>query len=385
MKFVIYTISFSPHQTPLSNAMMAEVGMDECRYVSAAPVKAERRIIGWGNDIDSFWHIKKWEKPDLAHEVSASSRLLLTGERDLPLMEERCCRGLETIYSSERWFKPRGGMLRLLSPRYFKMAQRFVQLLANQEALYYYPMGIHAARDMARLCGLLHGDIRCLFCPPELEFEGKPGGRIWLKRGGNQKKYCLDKMRMWGYYVEPTKLGALPVQEASKVNLKEIKVLWVGRLLKLKRVDTIVRAVREHANLKRVNADLPKITLDIYGVGPEEKRLRKIARRYEDIIRFYPPIPIAKVRQLMREHDVYVMASNGCEGWGAVVSEAIEEGMKVLGTYEAGSSATILPSSNLFKAGDWKRLSKLLREKIAPVGAFDWSAQNAAHYLKTKI
>ena len=63
-------------------------------------------------------------------------------------------------------------------------------------------------------------------------------------------------------------------------------------------------------------------------------------------------MPVAEVRAFMRSHEVYVLPSNAYEGWGAVVSEALEEGMEVLGTYEAGSSATVLPQENLFHAGD---------------------------------
>ena len=63
----------------------------------------------------------------------------------------------------------------------------------------------------------------------------------------------------------------------------------------------------------------------------------------EDMVMFMPAQPMEKVRELMREHDLFVLASNAYEGWGAVVSEALEEGMRVLGTFEAGASAAILP------------------------------------------
>ena len=87
----------------------------------------------------------------------------------------------------------------------------------------------------------------------------------------------------------------------------------------------------------------------------------------------------------MREHDVYVLSSNAYEGWGAVVSEALEEGMLTFGTYEAGSSATILPESHLFHAGDWRTLAELLRKaasgELKPTGIGDWTAKFAASQL----
>ena len=149
-----------------------------------------------------------------------------------------------------------------------------------------------------------------------------------------------------------------------------------------------MRAVGEHANLKRVDNSLPIITVDIYGTGPEEVRLKRMASKYGDVIKFYPPVPLEEVRKLMREHDIYVLASNGYEGWGAVVNEALAEGMRVIGTYEAGSSATMLTEDLLFCSDDWRHLQKIMSldatyEKMSNA---DWSVKNAAsQFLKQAI
>lgn len=153
-----------------------------------------------------------------------------------------------------------------------------------------------------------------------------------------------------------------------------LRVLWVGRLLDWKRVDAIIKAVGELSKGRR-------IALDIYGIGPEEKRLKLLAAQYGEAISFYPPVPIGIIRNLMRMHDVYVLSSNAYEGWGAVVSEALEEGMAVIGTYEAGSSATILPESSLFHAGDWQGLKNLLAGDLRQTGIGAWSVKTAAKRL----
>lgn len=134
------------------------------------------------------------------------------------------------------------------------------------------------------------------------------------------------------------------------------------------------------------------LRLTVVGDGPERGRLEALGAKLfagrESALDFRRPVPIAEVRKLMRGHDVYVLPSNGYEGWGAVVSEALEEGMEVLGTYEAGSSATMLDSGRLFHAGDWQRLAELLegvamsggargrRNRDVTIG--EWSARNAA-------
>jgi glycosyltransferase involved in cell wall biosynthesis len=275
----------------------------------------------------------------------------------------------------------------------------------------------------------MNGDLRCLFRAPKLDFERKPGGRIWISEGVREcgsegvrsvrsegvrsdgVRECVGKMRMWGYFVEEGlgvsgqelvdsekvsdssefRVGSLGLGDGLVISGQSlvdsekgadsselgVKVLWVGRLLDLKRVDTIIKAVGECSKSK-------KITLDIYGLGPEDAKLKKLAAKYGDAIKFYPPVPINEVRKLMREHDVYVLSSNGYEGWGAVVSEALEEGMAVIGTHEAGSSATILPESNLFHAGDWRRLKELLERDVERVGIGPWTAKSAAEVLLTQ-
>lgn len=383
MKFVFYTNSISPHQLPLARELVAKLVGDQYCYIYTTPQTDERKKMGWG-EIREAWILSEFEDKENARKLLMTADVVLSGIRDIELFRKRLDNGLKTIYCSERWFKPKLGVFRLFSPSYFKMALKLVRLLRNSQNLYYYPMGIHAARDMSRLCGLMHGDWMCLFRVPKLDFERKPGGKIWLKgcnESQDSRKYCLDKMLMWGYYVEPSKFDALLVKEAVKSKWREVKVLWVGRLLNLKRVDTIVRAVGEYMNLKSVDKSLPEIMLDIYGVGPEEKRLKKMAAKYGGAITFHPSVSIGEVRKLMRAHDVYVLSSNAYEGWGAVVSEALEEGMRVVGTYEAGASATMLPESNLFHSGDWRRLASILANDIKKIDIGMWTAKSAARAL----
>ena len=93
-----------------------------------------------------------------------------------------------------------------------------------------------------------------------------------------------------------------------------------------------------------------------------------------------------QVRELMRNHDIYVLPSNAYEGWGAVISEALEEGMCVLASIESGAGATLLPPENLFPAGDVEGVARKLRECVT-VEAFcnRWTAEKAAQvFLKMK-
>ena len=394
IQVALYTNSISPHQVPLAKEIVNLVGGGAYRYIYTSPLTEERRRMGWG-DLEHDWIVSEDAKPDYCRTVLNHVRFLLCGLRDFRLIEQRAENGLETAYVSERWFKPWLGFLRIFWPPYFAMACHFVRLLSVFKEVLYFPMGIHAARDMARLAGLLHGDILCLFRSPELEFDKEPYGRVWLKGhrkdDGLNRKYCLNKMRIWGYYVARSAEKKERVKWTGR-ETKALRLLWVGRFLRWKRVDTIIRAVCEYESRRHaVDESLPSIVLDIYGVGRDKARLLRKAHGAESIIRFHPSVKIEDVRTLMRNHDVYVLSSNGAEGWGAVLNEALEEGMIVLGTVDAGSSATILDDKYKFHAGDWRRLWAMLWQMVHARSEPDtaqisrlsdtWSAANAAKTL----
>lgn len=371
MRFVFYTNIISPHQLPLARELVARLGAANYRYVYLFDVGKERSSLGWGGDCPN-WCVSADSSE--GREWLENADFMLCGYRDVGIMERRAAKGLKTVYVSERWFKPWTGILRLLHPGYFQMAWRFVRLIKTGK-IFYLPMGIWAARDMVRLVGLFSGDVRCLFRAPNLGYEAEPMGSIagypWMK--------------MWGYFVEPSAVHSIPAQETDEPPARALRVLWVGRLLRLKRVDTLFKAIYA-AQTQR------PITLTIVGMGPELPRLqkldRKLAKKYgvSSPIVYHAAVPVAEVRMFMRTHDVYVLPSNAYEGWGAVVCEALEEGMEVFGTYEAGSSATILPRENLFPAGDWKTLRDKLvgyaqaRESHCQ-GIGKWNAKCAAEKL----
>ena len=414
MRFVLHTNTISPHQLPLAREIAANVGEENFRYVYTEVADKDHGGLGWSLDVPE-WCVHA-DAADVDEWLDGAD-ILLSGLRCFDLFERRAKKGLKNFYMTERWLKPPIGIARLLHPRYFGYEWRLCRMMESG-AVIGLPIGVHAARDMARLCGLMHGDVRCLFSVPEIDFEMRPGGRLVVSRQslvdrreslvasrqslvGSGDKYCLGRMRMWGYFVEPSNLTT----NDQRLTTNTLKVLWVGRMLDWKRVDTIIRAVkslvvsRETQVVSRqslvvsgdgreslvVNGDAWQVAFDIYGAGPEEPCLKKLADTYGDIIKFHPPVPIVEVRKLMREHDVYVLSSNGYEGWGAVVSEALEEGMKVIGTYEAGSSATMLSDEDLFHAGDWRRLAELIARcasekcegKLVGQGIGEWTAGNA--------
>lgn len=393
MRIALLTNIVSPHQLPLARALVRRVGIANYRYVYTELTHDERRKMGWSTSADAQWCVHgTFDEPCLQE-----ADVVLSGHRALDLFEWRNAVGKRTFYASERWFKPPLGFLRVLVPSYFRMVRRFLKALKAPTMLVL-PMGIHAARDFARLMGLFSGDLWCLFRSPKVAFESRPGGTVvLLKQAMAQGVLSAEaiafakrhgfvqipeaqwgrvkptghyaKMRLWGYFVAPGE--GRPVQRAEG----PLRVLWVGRMLKLKRVDVLIEVIKSLSN----------VTLDLYGQGPEEENLRRLAAGCETI-RFRDFVPVERVRELMRSHDVYIFGSDGHDGWGAVVSEALEEGMVVVGTIEAGASATMLPPESLYPAGDVVSLRRVLEALHPDIGQIGlWSARNAADALITLV
>ena len=357
MTIAYWTNSLSPHQLPLAREIVKRVGEGNYRYLYRDEPTTERRGLGWNFDSVPEWCRRATEDDPALMDAN----LVYTGGlRPLDLIARRIAAGKKTYYVTERWFKPLcvlgmnlPGKWRMFSSGYRRMAKRMVAML-NNPLCKVLAIGPWAKKDMVEL--------------------GVREEQIWD----------------WGYFVDSSEL------RVKSLGLKEeagtLKVLWVGRMQKLKHVDTIIRAVElvdSHQSL--VVSDVPKrstrlnISLDIYGTGPEERRLQKLSDKHGDIIKFHPPVPIDEVRKLMRGHDVYVMASDENEGWGAVVSEALQEGMRVLGTFESGASAAMLPKERLFHSGDWRALSDLIvkesKGELPACSIGDWTAEKAAERL----
>lgn len=369
MTVAFYLNSISPHQLPLATEVARIVGFDNFIYLYADTLRAERKNMGWG---EKFEGVRVERLSDLNRSWLESADLVYTGLRCFDLMAARIRAGRRTVYYSERWLKPHywarlklciPGILRIVYPRFAAMTRRFLRLVHQSNGLLeYWPSGIWAARDMARLDGLVRGDLRCLFRAPTLSFDPRPMGAI--------ANYLW--MKMWGYFVAPSNLPPPPPQTSTSTHA--VRVLWVGRMIGWKRVDTIIKAIK---SLPQDN-----FSLTLVGNGDKRESLVRLAAGASNIM-FKDSIPIVKIRDEMRAHDVYVLSSNGEEGWGAALNEALEEKMCVLGTFEAGASATILSDSSLFHAGNWHELARLLgslaRGSSSEIGL--WSVNNAARVL----
>ena len=329
MTFTLYTNSISAHQLPLAREVAKRVGEKNFRYVHT-----DEKLQGGAQEVET-------EEPWVTKDVSSVENcdiLLVGGIRPIDLAERRLAAGKMTLYMSERWFKPiplidfagravyLPGWVRLLVPSYWRMARRFARFFKSPHYRFL-PIGPWSLRDMKIVCRIM-------------------GVRM-----------PSDQVIPWGDFVEPSDR---PCGESDSTGAKtKHRVLWVGRMLGWKHVDAVIKAI-DFA----LDRGVGRLSLCLVGDGSDRSRLERLAAsvnaKHPYTVVFHPPMSLWDVRKLMRDRDLYVLASNSCEGWGAVVPEALEEGMIVLGTYEAGASAALLPKENLFHCGDWRTLAQKL-------------------------
>lgn len=347
MKFVLHTSILSPHQLPLALEIAKSIGRENFRYVFTEPVSEERLRMGWGTDGMEGMSLYAKEFPNESREWLETADVVLSGVRDFDLFEHRARMGRKTFYMSERWFRPITfgrfsvtGWTRLLFPKFLRMSLAIRRLSRRYDAFRVFPIGVYSRMNM-RLIGV-----------PE------------------------DKMTLWGYFVAPSEVRNKEVESQAVNRRKVFRVMWAGRMIPCKRLDTLVKAIGY-----LIANGMNDISLTLVGNGQERGRLEGMSKGLP--VEFMDSVPVSEVRGIMRRHDCFVFPSNKIEGWGAVVNEALVEGLVVLGSKKAGAVATVLPPLNQFECGDWRELAQKLmwvRDDAGPF-RFDysyWTVEKAA-------
>jgi glycosyltransferase involved in cell wall biosynthesis len=305
---------------PLARRLAHLVGENNFKFCATQAPDIERTRMGWSNDNFEPWILRAGESEAdrlTFEEWWDEADIVICGERRFSRISDRLARGKICFYMSERWWKPPVGVARLLSPSFACLVREFNRLTKNP-AFHYLPIGPFAATDIKLVA----------------RFEG----RTWN----------------WGYFTETS------TSELEKsLDDTSLKILWAGRMLPWKRVDTLIKALAE---LKKHHQAF-KLTL--IGDGPERLKLEKLAREHLNSAQFsfHPPLPAKKIPEVMAKNNIYVLPSSAYEGWGAVVNEAMEVGCAVVASSTAGAAAAIIKDGEngfLFKPGDWQGLSKIL-------------------------
>ena len=140
------------------------------------------------------------------------------------------------------------------------------------------------------------------------------------------------------------------------------RVLFVGRLIRGKRVDLVIEALRR----------LPAcdVELTVVGGGPLEETLRRQGQRQlGGRVSWLGRVPMERVQGYMAQADCLILPSS-YDGWGAVVSEALMVGTPVVCSDQCGAAAVVRPSGQggVFKSGDVRDLTKRIEAEVSRGG-----------------
>ncbi|MCR5094118.1 MAG: glycosyltransferase [Lachnospiraceae bacterium] len=336
------------HQIPFCEACHAALG-DGFTFVETEPMEEERRSMGWDAGEKPPYVIRAYETPELAEKKVLEADIALFGwaQRE-DLIRRRMAAGRPTVRVSERIY--REGQWKMISPRGL-MHKYGEHIRYRRKPLWLLAVGAYTASDFA----LLHA--------------------------------YPDRMYRWGYF--PPRIEAASAAGENDP-AEPVRILWAGRFLPLKHPDYAILAakyLKEHG--------IP-FRLTVVGDGEMRGTLENEARKMhvaEDITwtGFLTP---AETRGQMQKSDVFLFTSDHLEGWGAVVSEAMDAGLAVLAGSEAGGPVTLIrPGENgllydrndaddlcrrlgklLTTPGEVRRLGRAARETIDTA----WNAEEAA-------
>jgi glycosyltransferase involved in cell wall biosynthesis len=165
----------------------------------------------------------------------------------------------------------------------------------------------------------------------------------WLVTGSLAREavvaYGADpaRVRIFGNTIDVTSVSA--EVEAARSTVRggdDVVVLSTGRLDPIKGLDVLVRAA----------ARVPGVRLVLAGGGPEEARLRALAKETGAEVEFLGFVPPTELARVYAGADIFALLSRS-ETWGVVVVEAAAAGLPLVLSTHVGAAADLLrPGEN---------------------------------------
>lgn len=133
----------------------------------------------------------------------------------------------------------------------------------------------------------------------------------------------------------------------QKLNDITLKVLSVSALIKLKKVDDVIKACKKLSELGY------KVELNIVGSGDMQKELMELSESLNLKVKFNSFVNQNKLRDYYVSSDVLVLASSS-ESWGMVVNEAMQCGLPAVVSDSVGCGPDLIKENTgrIFRTGD---------------------------------
>ena len=340
-----YSNYFNHHQKALCDEFYKILG-DGFKFIETMPMEGFRASMGWGENTPDYV-LRTYESvknASIADKLAVSSDLVIMGTAPEDYCEERLKEGKLTFRYSERPLKE--GFIKFFIPRLTKKYIR-MHLKNRNKNIYVLCASAFTALDFKKM------------------FNSYP-----------------DKCYKFGYFPVHKEYDLNELMDKKK---KEgcVTILWLGRMLKLKRPDLIVSAAK---NLKDLGYDFK---LHMVGEGEMRPVLEDMVKRsgLEDRVTFEDFLSPDKARERMSEYMIYVMTSNKLEGWGSVIYEGLNASCAVVASHICGATPYLIKDKEnglIFKSGDVKSLTNKLKMLLDNNELIEKYGRNAYETMHSK-
>jgi glycosyltransferase involved in cell wall biosynthesis len=201
--------------------------------------------------------------------------------------------------------------------------------------------------------------------------------KLLMSVSSGVKKRIIDKLIIIPNGLDPNFLNENTSNDNDK---SDLKLLFVGRFLKLKNIPKLIEAI------EKLKENL-NVTLTLVGRGEDEEKIQKMidSKPYVNHLGFVKDKK--RLRNIYRSHDIFVMVSKP-ETFGLVYIEALSQGVPIIhtegegvdGYFEEGDvSETVKNPSDVKEIAQKIRLlanrldNKLQENCIKAAQKFDWS------------
>lgn len=197
-------------------------------------------------------------------------------------------------------------------------------------------------------------------------------GVNWFREIG----FSDDKITPFCYFIEPADVNDL--QERELKSYKEF--IFVGQLIDRKGLDNLLKVLQ--------HIDKNTWRLQVIGKGEKEQKLKDLAERLglQANVQFLGTKANAEVRKHIAAADYLILPSR-FDGWGAVVSEALSLGVKVICSDRCGASILVSKDHGYVYAQN--RKSSLLAALEGAIGEKTYNREvirkSFVNYTQTKI
>lgn len=313
MILIFFQSCLSPHQMPFIRECIGINGVEKVYYIIPRIDYANRQAMGWGND---------WMLAD----KSVVCKVLPTDDEVAALLcsvnDVRCLfSGIHADTDLFRWFK-----LSL-----FYNVKRY--LVTEPPYTFDKPLWMHYLR----------------FFLQDYKYVKNIDGVFAI--GESCAKYYRAISSRWKVY--PFVYVTDNKVYADEDVHGDLKVLFVGSLSKRKNVKVLIEALRGVSNIE----------LTIVGDGTERQSLEQLAIERNVPAKFVGTKAMNEIPSIMVQHDMLVLPSLH-DGWGAVVNEALTQGLFAVCSDKCGAKDLLLDArrGKVFANDNANSLKAILEE-----------------------